>query len=119
MVYCSTSIRRFATHNGWWYRACPSCYKQLKEKENSNEFVCVQHGIQTALPCYRVYMTIDDADNQATVMLMGRQAEQFFGSSCQDLVNKRSYPTEKTLPEEIAKTIGQNQPFSNQSESRW
>ncbi|PRQ25106.1 hypothetical protein RchiOBHm_Chr6g0279971 [Rosa chinensis] len=25
-------------------------------------------------------MTIEDADNQATVMLIGKQAEQFFGS---------------------------------------
>lgn len=56
-------------------------------------------------------MTIEDADDQATVMLMGRQAEQLFGSVCQDLVNKRIYPTQQTLPEEIKKTIGQNHLF--------
>ncbi|KAM5575167.1 hypothetical protein ABKV19_014224 [Rosa sericea] len=35
MVYCRASICRFATHDGWWYEACPHCGRQLKLKENS------------------------------------------------------------------------------------
>lgn len=52
-------------------------------------------------------MTIEDHDNQATVTIMGKQAEQLFGCSCQDLLNKRLYQTEQELPIEIEKTIGQ------------
>ncbi|XP_024195510.1 uncharacterized protein LOC112198592 [Rosa chinensis] len=42
---------------------------------------------------------------------MGRQAEQLFGINCQDLVNKRLYPTEQTLPEEIKKTTDETYLF--------
>lgn len=52
-------------------------------------------------------MTIEDDDNQATVTLMVKQAEQLFGCSCQDLLNKRLYQTEQDLPMEIEKSIGQ------------
>ncbi|XP_040365132.1 uncharacterized protein LOC112172711 isoform X2 [Rosa chinensis] len=42
---------------------------------------------------YKVYVTIRDDNNQATLILMGRQAEQLFGINCQNLENKRLYPT--------------------------
>ena len=56
-------------------------------------------------------MTIEDDDNKATVTLMGKQAEQLFGCSCQDLLNKRFYQTEQDLPMEIEKTIGETHLF--------
>lgn len=52
-------------------------------------------------------MTIEDGDHEATVIIMGKHAEQLFGSTCKDLVAKRSYPTAETLPQEIEKTMGQ------------
>ncbi|PRQ59526.1 putative nucleic acid-binding protein [Rosa chinensis] len=110
-VYSIASICRFPTHSGWWYKGCPSCHKQLKQKEDSNELTCTKHAIQTALPCYRVYMTIKDKDNYATVIVMGKEGEQLFGSTCEDLLNKRTYPTEHTLPKEIKQTIGQTYQF--------
>ncbi|XP_040365775.1 uncharacterized protein LOC112179817 [Rosa chinensis] len=45
---------------------------------------------------------------------MGKQGQQLFGISCQDLVNKRLYPTEQTLPEEIKKMVGQTYLFQIQ-----
>ncbi|XP_040363010.1 uncharacterized protein LOC112165683 isoform X2 [Rosa chinensis] len=107
MVYCNGSISRFATHDGWWYKGCPRCYRELKEQEHDNQLGCSLHGKQEILPCFRVYMTITDDQNDAAVIIMGKPAEQLFGSSCKDLVSKRSYPTEATLPEEIEKTRGQ------------
>ncbi|XP_062009616.1 uncharacterized protein LOC133726153 [Rosa rugosa] len=107
MVYCNASISRFATHDGWWYKGCPHFYRELKEQEHDNQLGCSLHGKQEILPCFRIYMTITDGQNEATVIIMGKPAEQLFGSSCKDLVSKRSYPTESTLPEEIEKTRGQ------------
>lgn len=112
-VYCRASIRRFPTHNGWWYRCCSTskCFKQLKQKQNSDQFFCVQHGLQTPLPCYRVYMTIEDSENQATLTLMGNQAECLFGFTCQDLLKKTHYQTQQALPEEMEKIIGKSYLF--------
>lgn len=56
-------------------------------------------------------MTIKDKDNYATVIVMGKEGEQLFGSTCEDLLNKRTYPTEHTLPKEIKQTIGQTYQF--------
>ncbi|XP_062001173.1 uncharacterized protein LOC133718359 [Rosa rugosa] len=113
-VYCTASILRFPTYGGWWYKGCPSCSKVLKVKEDSGEFFCPKHDAQMPLPCYKVYVTIHDDHNQATVILMGKQGQQLFGISCQDLVNKRLYPTEQTLPEEIKKIFGQTYLFQIQ-----
>ncbi|PRQ45436.1 putative replication protein A, OB [Rosa chinensis] len=110
-VYCTASILRFPVHNGWWYRGCSKCFKQLKQRENSGELICPKHDVQIAVPCCKVYVTIRDDNNQATLILMGRQAEQLFGINCQDLVNKRLYPTEQTLPEEIKKTTDETYLF--------
>lgn len=42
----------YPTHKGWWYRACshPNCFKQLKKQPDSNDHLCVQHGVQNPLP---------------------------------------------------------------------
>lgn len=39
---------------------------------------------------FKVHMTIHDNDDQANVILKGKSAEQFFGCSCEELVNAKS-----------------------------
>lgn len=56
-------------------------------------------------------MIIEDEESQATLTLMGRQAQQLFKNSCQELLEKRFYPTEQSLPEEIVDTVGQTHLF--------
>ncbi|PRQ54138.1 putative nucleic acid-binding protein [Rosa chinensis] len=108
-LYCNAWICRFPTYNScWWYKGCLTCRKELKQKEDTNQLSCSRHNVQTPLPCYRVYMTIENDTNQATVVLMRRQAEQLFGSKCQDLVNNSMYSTKQTVPKEIQRTIGEN-----------
>ncbi|XP_062003962.1 uncharacterized protein LOC133721384 isoform X1 [Rosa rugosa] len=106
-VYCTASIRRFSMHNGWWYKGCSSCHKQLKKKEDATALSCIDHGTQIPLPWYRVEMKIYDKTNQATVMIMGTEAEQLFEITCENLVNKRFYPKHETVPEEMQKVIDQ------------
>lgn len=60
---------------------------------------------------YRVKMIIEDKESQATLTLMGRQAEEFFNSKCEQLLQKRFYPTEQLLPEEIVYKVGQTHLF--------
>ncbi|KAL6214525.1 hypothetical protein ACLB2K_013958 [Fragaria x ananassa] len=87
-VFCSASIRRFSP-NGWWYRSCSTtgCYRMLqKNEEKDNKHFCPLHGLQNPQPS---------------------QAQQLFKNSCQELLEKRFYPTEQSLPEEIVDTVGQ------------
>ncbi|KAM5556188.1 replication protein A 70 kDa DNA-binding subunit B-like [Rosa sericea] len=117
-VCCSAEIARFSTHNSWWYNGCPIFRKQqLRQKENSNEMSCNEHETQQPLPCYRVYVTIGDRENEATLIVMGKAAEQLFGNTCPELLNKRQYPTTQTLPKEIEDTIGQQYLFEIQPKS--
>ncbi|PRQ28613.1 putative nucleic acid-binding protein [Rosa chinensis] len=104
LVYCKASIRTFSTHEGWWYEACPQCYKQLTVKKNSDLRICQEHGMQIPLPCYRLHVTIEDPNSEATVKLRGKPAEQLFGITCKELLNKCPYAPQETLPPEILQT---------------
>ncbi|XP_050125614.1 uncharacterized protein LOC126602788 [Malus sylvestris] len=49
-VLCRAAVTRFDTHAGWWYKACPCCYKQLRKDENNDMLICVKHNVQIPLP---------------------------------------------------------------------
>ncbi|KAM5549911.1 hypothetical protein ABKV19_001035 [Rosa sericea] len=113
-IFSPATIVRFSTHNHntWWYKGCPTCYKYLKHKEDTDQFTCTEHDIQVPLPCYKLYMTIEDRENQATVLLLRKQAEQIFSITCPELVNKTVFPSEEAFPVEITNAIGQSYLFS-------
>ncbi|PRQ51196.1 putative replication protein A, OB [Rosa chinensis] len=112
-VCCIASIRRFSLHSGWWYKACGTgtCYRQLTEDKDTNDLKCSHHGIQIPVPWYKVHMIIYDRNNQATVLIMGKEAEQLFGISCADLLKKELYGTELIVLEEMQKTADQTYLF--------
>lgn len=60
---------------------------------------------------FRVYVTIKDDKDQITLTLMGKQAEDFFGCTCSELLNKRDYKSDDDLPEEITAKKGQRYLF--------
>nr|XP_011469187.1 PREDICTED: uncharacterized protein LOC105352885 isoform X2 [Fragaria vesca subsp. vesca] len=107
MIYCKGSISRFSPNEDWWYEACPHCYKQLKLTENSDLRICQEHNMQVPLPCYRMHVVIEDPNNEALLKLRGKPAEQLFGITCKELINKYHYTTQESLPQEILQTIGQ------------
>ncbi|KAM5551507.1 hypothetical protein ABKV19_026384 [Rosa sericea] len=107
LVYCEAFISRFSTHDGWWYEACPQCYKQLTVKKNSDLRVCLDHSMQIPLPCYRMHATIEDPNSEATIKLKGKPAEQLFGITCRELIDRYPYAPQETLPQEILQTTGQ------------
>ncbi|XP_050374985.1 uncharacterized protein LOC126792603 isoform X2 [Argentina anserina] len=112
-VYVVGKIIDFSD-NGWWYKGCPipECFKVLKKKEENNKYNCPDHLSEVIpLPCYKVYMIIEDDTNESMVTLMGRPAEELFGASCRELLNRRFYASETELPEEITNTIGQTHLF--------
>lgn len=49
-VYCTASILQFPVHNGWWYRGCSKCFKQLKQRQDTGELICPKHDVQIAVP---------------------------------------------------------------------
>lgn len=56
-------------------------------------------------------MIIYDRNNQATVLIMGKEAEQLFGISCADLLKKELYGTELIVLEEMQKTADETYLF--------
>ncbi|XP_050369948.1 uncharacterized protein LOC126788028 isoform X2 [Argentina anserina] len=118
IVVCCATIIRFSTHSGWWYNSCsePNCNKQLKQHGDDGTYECQKHNVvKRAFPCYRVYLTIeDDKEDQITLTLMGQQAEQLFGYTCSELLEKRNYAGNHDLPEEIAAKRGNKYLFDLQ-----
>ena len=59
-------------------------------------------------------LTIKDQLGWATLTLGGNEAEQLFNNTCEELLAKRKYDTEQSLPEEIVETVGQTHIFEIQ-----
>ncbi|XP_062009997.1 uncharacterized protein LOC133726468 isoform X1 [Rosa rugosa] len=53
---------------------------------------------------YRIHATIEDPNSEATVKLRGKAAEQLFGITCKELIDKYPYAPQETLPQEILQT---------------
>ncbi|KAB2620565.1 replication protein A 70 kDa DNA-binding subunit D-like [Pyrus ussuriensis x Pyrus communis] len=60
LVLCRAAITCFDTHAGWWYKACPCCYKQLRKDENNDVLICVKHNVQIPLPWFKVCLILED-----------------------------------------------------------
>nr|XP_028953533.1 uncharacterized protein LOC103425223 isoform X3 [Malus domestica] len=97
-VLCRAAITRFDTHVGWWYKACPCCYKQLRKYENNNVLICVKHNVQTPLPWFKVSLILEDASDETSVIIIGKSAERLFGTSYYDLVVKKRFTDQQELP---------------------
>lgn len=52
-------------------------------------------------------MIIENKENQATLTFMGRQAKELFNKCEIEMLEKKFYPTEQSLPKEIADNVGQ------------
>ncbi|KAM5577238.1 hypothetical protein ABKV19_007870 [Rosa sericea] len=46
----------------------------------------------------RIHATIEDPNSEATVKLRGKPAEQLFGITCRELIDRYPYAPQETLP---------------------
>ncbi|KAL9390230.1 hypothetical protein Peur_018835 [Populus x canadensis] len=72
---CKASIADYDLHKGWWYQSCPLCTKSLSDKGTS--FRCIEHNEVT----FKVDCIVTDGNDVATFLMVGKTAENFFGSS--------------------------------------
>ncbi|CAL8993851.1 unnamed protein product [Prunus brigantina] len=86
-ILCRAAITRFDTRNGWWYKAYPSCFKQLRTVTHHDELLCPKHNNQIPLPC----LVLEDSTDETNAIIIGRAAEQLFRISCNELVVQRGF----------------------------
>ncbi|KAK9919383.1 hypothetical protein M0R45_027978 [Rubus argutus] len=114
-IISRATITRFDTHNGWWYKACPSCYKQLKTNLQTDQLVCPnpKHGVidQIPIPWFKVGLILEDASDQTNAIIIGRSAEQLFKISCRELVVEKGFANQQEFPEAILRVKGQCKVF--------
>ncbi|XP_070667369.1 uncharacterized protein [Malus domestica] len=110
-VLCRAAITHFDTHVGWWYKACPCCYKQLRKDENNDVLICVKHNVQTPLPLFKVSLILEDASDETSAIIIDKPAERLFGISCYDLVVKKGFTNQQELPYAILQCQGQIKKF--------
>ncbi|KAM1011014.1 hypothetical protein ACFX13_047165 [Malus domestica] len=106
-VLCRAAVTRFDTHAGWWYKACPCCYKQLRKDENNDMLICVKHNVQIPLPWLKVSLILEDASDETNAIIIGKPAERLFGTSCYDLVVEKGFTDQQELPYAILQCQGQ------------
>ncbi|XP_061996787.1 uncharacterized protein LOC133714637 isoform X2 [Rosa rugosa] len=83
-------------------------YKEMPAPSNtSHTCIFINPEIPQADPYkidYRIHATIEDPNSEATVKLRGKAAEQLFGITCKELIDKYPYAPQETLPQEILQT---------------
>ncbi|KAI5350890.1 hypothetical protein L3X38_003781 [Prunus dulcis] len=107
LILCRAAITRFDTRNGWWYKACPSCFKQLRTAVHRDELLCPKHNNQIPLPWFKVSLVLEDSTDETNAIIIGRPAEQLFKISCNELVVQRGFTDQQQLPDVILQTRGQ------------
>ncbi|KAI5340653.1 hypothetical protein L3X38_019927 [Prunus dulcis] len=114
LILCRAAITRFDTRNGWWYKACPSCFKQLRTAVHRDELLCPKHNNQIPLPWFKVSLVLEDSTDETNAIIIGRPAEQLFKISCNELVVQRGFTDQQQLPDVILQTRGQVKIFQLQ-----
>ncbi|BBN67908.1 early nodulin-like protein 7 [Prunus dulcis] len=94
-ILCRAAITRFDIRNGWWYKACPSCFKQLRSAAHRDELL------------FKVCLVLEDSTDETNAIIIGRAAEQLFKISCNELVVQRGFTDQQLLPDVILQTRGQ------------
>ncbi|XP_062009186.1 uncharacterized protein LOC133725825 [Rosa rugosa] len=56
---------------------------------------------------FRVTLLIEDETDQAHAVLMGKEAEEICGISCEDLIIKKNCKNQRIIPQEILQLEGQ------------
>ncbi|XP_070678696.1 replication protein A 70 kDa DNA-binding subunit B-like isoform X1 [Malus domestica] len=104
---CRAAVARFDLSNGWWYKACLICFKQLKPKPQSDMLVCPTDDIQNPIAWFKVSLILEDANDETNAIIIGKSAEELFGITCEELVINKSFCDQKELPQQILRVKGQ------------
>ncbi|KAG5240448.1 replication protein DNA-binding [Salix suchowensis] len=86
---CKASIADYDLHRGWWYHSCPICTKSISDKGTG--FKCIEHNEVTPIPWFRVDCIVTDGTDVTTFLMVGKTAENFFGSSAHSYVYDKGF----------------------------
>uniref|UniRef100_A0A6N2NKL1 ATP-dependent DNA helicase n=1 Tax=Salix viminalis TaxID=40686 RepID=A0A6N2NKL1_SALVM len=87
--YKSQRFTDYDLHRGWWYHSCPICTKSISDKGTG--FKCIEHNEVTPIPWFRVDCIVTDGTDVTTFLMVGKTAENFFGSSAHSYVYDKGF----------------------------
>ncbi|KAG5241489.1 replication protein DNA-binding [Salix suchowensis] len=73
----------------WWYHSCPICTKSISDKGTG--FKCIEHNEVTPIPWFRVDCIVTDDTDVTTFLMVGKTAENFFGSSAHSYLYDKGF----------------------------
>uniref|UniRef100_A0A6N2M9U0 ATP-dependent DNA helicase n=1 Tax=Salix viminalis TaxID=40686 RepID=A0A6N2M9U0_SALVM len=102
---CRASIVDFDIFNGWWYPSCPHCNKKLGGTANNP--VCMDHEAITSLPVpwFRLDCVVTNEIDVTNFLMVGKVAENFFGSSAHQYVYDRGFNDPSTIAPPMASKL--------------
>lgn len=98
---CRAAVARFDLSNGWWYKACPICFKQLKPKPQSDLLVYPTADIQNPIAWFKVSLILEDANDETNAIMIGKSVEELFGITCEELVVNKGFCDQRELPPQL------------------
>ncbi|XP_024186274.1 uncharacterized protein LOC112190983 [Rosa chinensis] len=79
----------------------------MRKKPQSQLLICTEHDMQQPLYRFIVTALITDETDEASAIIKGKQGEELFGTTCEDLILNKNHDNPNILPQEILRIEGQ------------
>ncbi|GMN48561.1 hypothetical protein TIFTF001_017721 [Ficus carica] len=92
------TITKLDIQQGWFYNACPRCYRQLKQSGTS--WWCDSHGHLTTMPIswYKINARIEDNTGGMSIVMFGKTVQSLINKPCSILTIQEGYTDPTVIP---------------------
>ncbi|GMN31389.1 hypothetical protein TIFTF001_049679 [Ficus carica] len=92
------TITELHIRQGWFYNACPRCYRQIKQSGTS--WWCDNHGHLTTMPIswYKINARIEDGTGGMNIVMFGKTVQSLINKPCSILTIQEGYTDPTVIP---------------------
>ncbi|GMN27604.1 hypothetical protein TIFTF001_041055 [Ficus carica] len=104
-------ITELHIHQGWFYNACPRCYRQIKQSGTS--WWCDNHGHLTTMPIswYKINARIEDSTGGMNIVMFGKTVQSLINKPCSILTIQEGYTDPAVIPPILNQLKGMSKIF--------
>ncbi|GMN55360.1 hypothetical protein TIFTF001_024482 [Ficus carica] len=112
------TITEIDARQGWFYNACPRCYRRVKQSGTS--WWCDTHGYLTTIPIswYKINARIEDSTGGMNIVMIGRTIQSLVNKPCSILTIQDGYTDPNIIPPLLDQLKGISKIFSIQFRPR-
>ncbi|GMN59219.1 hypothetical protein TIFTF001_028311 [Ficus carica] len=105
------TITEIDAQQGWFYNACPRCYRRVKQSGTS--WWCDTHGYLTTIPIswYKINGRIEDSTGGLNIVMLGKTVQSLVNKPCSMLTIQEGYTDPNLIPPLLDQLKGMSKIF--------